>query len=77
MNKLKIIFFGSPYYAVPILEKIISLGHNLELVISQGSKKVKRGNLNLILLKKIGLAFVYKDVLKSTCIKFLEKNLHL
>ena len=40
-------------------------------------KKVKRGNLNLILLKKIGLAFVYKDVLKSTCIKFLEKNLHL
>ena len=43
MNKLKIIFFGSPYYAVPILEKIISLGHNLELVISQGSKKVKRG----------------------------------
>ena len=45
MNKLKIIFFGSPYYAIPILEKIISLGHNVPLVISQGSKKVRRGKL--------------------------------
>jgi len=45
VNKLKIIFFGSPYYALPILKKIISLGHNVSLVISQGSKKVKRGKI--------------------------------
>ena len=45
MNKLKIIFFGSPYYAVPILEKIIALGHDVTLVVSQGSKKVKRGKI--------------------------------
>ncbi len=45
MNKYKIIFFGSPYYAIPILEKIISLGHNVALVISQGTKEVKRGKL--------------------------------
>ena len=40
-------------------------------------KKVKKGKLNFILLKKIGLAFIYEDVLKSTIVKFLQKNLHL
>ena len=45
MNKFKIIFFGSPYYAIPVLEKIISLGHNVALVVSQGLKEVKRGKL--------------------------------
>ncbi len=45
MNKLRIIFFGSPYYAVPVLEKIISLGHDVSLVLSQGSNKVKRGKI--------------------------------
>ena len=45
MNKLKIIFFGSPYYAIPVLEKIISLGHDVALVVTQGSKKAKRGKL--------------------------------
>ena len=43
MTKLKIIYFGSPYYSVLLLKKIISLGHYVPLVISQGSKKTRRG----------------------------------
>ena len=43
MTKLKIIYFGSPYYSVPLLKKIISSGHQVPLVISQGSKKTRRG----------------------------------
>ena len=45
MTKLKIIYFGSPYYSVPLLKKIISLGHQVPLVISQGSKKTRRGKI--------------------------------
>jgi len=45
VTKLKIIFFGSPYYSIPILRKIISLGHEVPLVISQGAKKNRRGKL--------------------------------
>ena len=28
MKSLKIIFFGSPYYSVPLLDKTIELGHD-------------------------------------------------
>ena len=45
MTKLKIIYFGSPYYSVPLLKKIISSGHQVPLVISQGSKKTRRGKM--------------------------------
>jgi len=45
VTKLKIIFFGSPYYSIPILRKIILLGHEVPLVISQGAKKNRRGKL--------------------------------
>ena len=45
MTKLKIIYFGSPYYSVFLLKKIISLGHHVPLVISQGSKKTRRGKI--------------------------------
>jgi methionyl-tRNA formyltransferase len=45
VTKLKIIYFGSPYYSVPLLKKIISLGHQVPLVISQGSKKTRRGKI--------------------------------
>ena len=45
MTKLKIIYFGSPYYSVLLLKKIISLGHHVPLVISQGSKKTRRGKI--------------------------------
>ena len=45
MTKLKIIYFGSPYYSVSLLKKIISLGHQVPLVISQGSKKTRRGKI--------------------------------
>ena len=45
MTKLKIIFFGSPYYSIPLLQKIISLGHEVPLVISQGAKQNRRGKL--------------------------------
>ena len=37
MKSLKIIFFGSPYYSVPLLEKTIELGHDVLLVVSQGT----------------------------------------
>jgi methionyl-tRNA formyltransferase len=43
VTKLKIIYFGSPYYSIPLLKKIISSGHQVPLVISQGSKKTRRG----------------------------------
>ena len=45
MNKLKIIFFGSPYYSVPLLEKTIELGHEVSLVVSQGTTKTRRGKI--------------------------------
>jgi methionyl-tRNA formyltransferase len=45
VTKLKIIYFGSPYYSVLLLKKIISLGHHVPLVISQGSKKTRRGKI--------------------------------
>ena len=45
MTKLKIIYFGSPYYSVSLLKKIISLGHQVPLVISQGSEKTRRGKI--------------------------------
>ena len=38
-------YFGSPYYSVPLLKKIISLGHEVPLVISQGSEKTRRGKI--------------------------------
>ena len=45
MTKLKIIFFGSPYYSIPLLKRIISLGHEITLVVSQGAKESRRGKL--------------------------------
>ena len=39
MKSLKIIFFGSPYYSVPLLDKTIELGHDVSLVVSQGLLK--------------------------------------
>jgi methionyl-tRNA formyltransferase len=45
VTKLEIIFFGSPYYSIPLLEKIISLGHVVSLVVTQGAKKNRRGKL--------------------------------
>ena len=45
MTKLKIIYFGSPYYSVHLLKRIISIGHEISLVISQGSKKTRRGKV--------------------------------
>ena len=44
MKSLKIIFFGSPYYSVPLLDKTIELGHDVSLVVSQGTTKTRRGN---------------------------------
>ena len=48
MTKLKIIFFGSPYYSIPLLQKIISLGHEVPLVISQSAKKIEEGNYSIL-----------------------------
>ena len=45
MNNLKIIFFGSPYYSIPLLEKIIELGHEVILVISQSTNRTRRGKI--------------------------------
>lgn len=45
MTNLQIIYFGSPYYSVSLLKKIISLGHQVPLVITQGSKKTRRGKI--------------------------------
>ena len=45
MKSLKIIFFGSPYYSVPLLDKTIELGHNVSLVVSQGTTKTRRGKV--------------------------------
>ena len=45
MTKLKIIYFGSPYYSVSLLKKIISTGHQVPLVVSQGSRKTRRGKI--------------------------------
>ena len=43
MKKLKIIFFGSPSYSVPLLDRMINLGHDVQLVVSQGTNKTRRG----------------------------------
>ena len=45
MKSLKIIFFGSPYYSVSLLEKTIELGHDVLLVVSQGTTKTRRGKI--------------------------------
>ena len=45
MKSLKIIFFGSPYYSVPLLDKTIELGHEVSLVVSQGTTKTRRGKI--------------------------------
>ena len=45
MKSLKIIFFGSPYYSVPLLNKTIELGHDVSLVVSQGTTKTRRGKV--------------------------------
>ncbi len=45
MTKLKIIYFGSPYYSVSLLEQIMRLGHQVSLVVSQGSNKARRGKI--------------------------------
>ena len=45
MKSLKIIFFGSPYYSVPLLDKTIELGHDVSLVVSQGTTKTRRGKI--------------------------------
>ena len=45
MKSLKIIFFGSPYYSVPLLDKTLELGHDVSLVVSQGTTKTRRGKI--------------------------------
>ena len=45
MKSLKIIFFGSPHYSVALLEKTIELGHDVPLVVSQGTTKARRGKI--------------------------------
>ena len=45
MKSLKIIFFGSPYYSVPLLDKTIELGHDVSLVVSQGTSRTRRGKV--------------------------------
>ena len=45
MSSLNIIFFGSPYYSVPLLEKTIELGHDVLLAVSQGTTKTRRGKI--------------------------------
>ena len=45
MKNMKIIFFGSPYYSVPLLDKAIELGHDVSLVVSQGTSKTRRGKI--------------------------------
>ncbi len=40
---MKLIFCGTPRFAVPTLEKVIARGHNVELVICQPDEPVGRG----------------------------------
>ncbi len=39
---MKIVFFSSPDYAIPLLNKIQDLGHDLSIVITQRSGQVRR-----------------------------------
>lgn len=40
---MRIVFFGSPFTAIPSLEKLIEAGHRIELVITQPDKLSGRG----------------------------------
>jgi methionyl-tRNA formyltransferase len=45
MASLKLVFCGTPRFAVPTLEALLHAGHDVELVISQPDKPVGRGQM--------------------------------
>ena len=47
VNDLKIIFFGTPDFAVPALKSLINFGYNIEAVITQPEKPVGRAKVIL------------------------------
>ena len=40
----KIVYMGTPYYAVPAMQKLLAAGHNISLLICQPDKKQGRGH---------------------------------
>ena len=57
MNKLRIIFMGTPQFAVPSLEKLVDAGYNIVAVITAPDKPAGRGmQMNESAVKKYALS---------------------
>jgi len=59
MNTIEnIIFMGTPFFAVPVLQKLIKKGYKPNLIITQPDKKSGRGRkITYSPVKKVGLEF--------------------
>ena len=70
MKSLKIIFFGSPYYSVPLLDKTIELGHDVSLVVSQGllkhvvEKSLRHLFINIVKKKILNVYFQLSSLIQ-------------
>ncbi len=57
MEKMKIVFFGSSQFAVPSLESLLRVGHEISCVVTQPDKKQGRGmQLAPTPIKKIAIS---------------------
>jgi len=69
-SEIKIVFFGTPNFAVPILQKLVELGYDVELVITQPDKPGNRNRTEeppvKLFAKEIGLSVVQPETLKSS-----------
>jgi methionyl-tRNA formyltransferase len=81
MNDLRIIFMGTPEFAVPSLDKLLQAGYNIVGVITAPDKPAGRGmNLQQSAIKKFavekGLKILQPDKLKSGDFLKELKELH-
>lgn len=48
---MKIVFMGTPDFAVPSLQKLIEMGHDVEMVVTQPDKRGNRGRVTVSAVK--------------------------
>ena len=74
---MKIVFFSSPAYAIPLLKKILFLGHELSLVVTQGTNIKRRGKVVKTAVHeycdKHNINYIISSLLDSDSIKKIKE----
>ena len=79
MKDLKVIFMGTPSFAVPVLQKLIENTNVIMVVCQPDKEKDRKGNIIYPEVKKLAIENnieVYQPInIKKEYDKILEKNL--